>query len=367
MGLVGSLLTTMCAGSRLILISPEAFLQRPVRWLNAISRYGADTSGGPNFAYDLCVSRVTADQRNALDLSRWSLAFNGAERVRADTLKRFAETFAPCGFRRNAFYPCYGLAESTLLVSGGRRTDPPVVKSVESAALERGTVVDARDDSHPETVRHIVSCGCVADDQQIAIVDPETATECRAGTVGEIWVSGPSVARGYWERAEETVATFGARLSGSPRPFLRTGDLGFVDGDGLFVTGRLKELIIIDGRNHYPQDIEQTAEGADPAFRMGACAAFAVEADGRERLVIVAEVLRGTLERHDSDRAEATARAIRRVVADVHGVDAHAVRLVRPGGVPRTSSGKVRRSACRDEFLAGTLAVLEGQEVVRPA
>jgi acyl-CoA synthetase (AMP-forming)/AMP-acid ligase II len=365
MGLVGALLGALYTGGRSIFMSPDAFLQRPARWLNAISRYRADVSGGPNFAFEHCLRRIAPDQRATLDLSRWSLAFTGAEPIRADTLHRFTQAFAPCGFRAEAFFPCYGLAESTLFVTGASRHAPPVVRTLHADALARGEAVLAGESEDPARVRRVVGCGRSPDDQRIAIVDPETLRECRAREIGEIWLSSPSVARGYWNQAAETEWTFRARMLGvNDRAFLRTGDLGFLDGGELFVTGRLKELIIIDGRNHYPQDVEQTAEASAPAIRPGACAAFAIEAAGEDRLVIVAEMQRRP---EQYDGVDDVGLAIRRAVAEVHGIEVHAVRLTGPGSVPRTTSGKLRRLACRDAFLNGTLDVFRGGEHVQPA
>jgi acyl-CoA synthetase (AMP-forming)/AMP-acid ligase II len=368
MGLIGALLGTLYGGGRLILMSPEAFLQRPVRWLQAISRYRADLSGGPNFAFDHCTARITPEQRATLDLSSWTLACTGAEPVRAATLERFARTFAACGFRSEAFYPCYGLAESTLLVTSGARSAPFGTTTVQPKALERGIALEATEDDHTDAVRRVVACGRSLDDQRLAIVDPESRRECQPREVGEIWVSGPSVAGGYWNRADETERVFGARLSGvDDRVFLRTGDLGFMDEGNLFVAGRLKDLIIINGRNHYPQDIETTVEAADPVLQQGACAAFSIDADGDERLVIAAEVQRAAGTRRNGTGVDDTVRAIRQAVAEVHGVEVHAVRLLKPGTIPKTSSGKLRRLACRDAFLSGTLDVVGGEANVQSA
>jgi acyl-CoA synthetase (AMP-forming)/AMP-acid ligase II len=363
MGLIGAVLGTFYGGGKLIVMSPEAFLQQPARWLRAVSHYRADLTGGPNFAFDHCLARVTAEQRATLDLSSWRIAVTGAEPVRADTLERFARTFEPCGFRREAFYPCYGLAESTLLASAGTRHTPPVVRTLRPESLERGLAVDATGPDHADPVRRVVGCGRSLDDQRIAIVDPESRCERHPCEIGEIWVSGPSVAGGYWNQREETERVFRARLFGvDDRVYLRTGDLGFIDDEGnLFVTGRLKDLIIIDGRNHYPQDIERTVEAADPALQPGACAAFSIDAGGEERLVIAAEVQRRKAERHDEANADETVRKIRRAVAEVHGVEVHAVRLLRPGSIPKTSSGKLRRLACRDAFVTGTLDAAGGE------
>jgi acyl-CoA synthetase (AMP-forming)/AMP-acid ligase II len=358
MGLIGTVLGTLYVGGMSILMSPESFLQQPIRWLNAIARYRAHISGGPNFAFEHCAARITPEQRATLDLSCWQLAYVGAEPVRVDTLERFAKTFEPCGFRGEALYPCYGLAESTLLASSGTRGVRPITKTLRADDLEQGQAVDADASDPPERTRRAASCGRSLDDQQAVIVDPESLTQCRPGQVGEIWVTGSSIARGYWNRPEETQHTFEARLAGSNSVFLRTGDLGFMDDDEIFVTGRLKDLIIIDGKNHYPQDIEQTVEAADPALQPGGCAAFGIEVDGEERLVILAEVRRRQVDGLGGRRMDDAVLAVRRVVADVHGVEAHAIRLLAPGGVLKTSSGKLRRRACRDAFLNDALSVV---------
>ncbi|HEV7784788.1 MAG TPA: fatty acyl-AMP ligase, partial [Thermoanaerobaculia bacterium] len=293
MGLIGNVLQPQWLGSRTILMSPLTFLQKPVRWLEAISRYGATTSGGPSFAYELCVQKITDEQKAGLDLSRWEVAFNGAEPVRADTLDRFAAAFAPCGFRRQAFAPCFGLAEATLLVTAARPGGGPHVASFAAAALEQGVAAPAISaiptGPQAEPSRRLVSCGTAPAGVDVRIVDPETGIPCAEGQVGEIWVAGESVAEGYWERPELTAATFGARLpAAGERRYLRTGDLGFLGADGgLFVTGRLKDLIIIRGRNLYPQDIELTVERSHPGLRPGCGAAFSVESEGEERLVVV--------------------------------------------------------------------------------
>ncbi len=351
MGLIGNILQPLHAGAHCVLMAPVAFLQKPLRWLAAISRYRATTSGGPDFAYELCVRRTAAEQRQALDLSSWRVAFNGAEPVRAETMERFADAFAPCGFRREAFYPCYGLAEATLFVSGGAAGRPPRVETVDAAALERHEVAPA---AEPAGARRLVSCGHAWAEQRIAIVDPETGIELGSGRVGEIWTAGPSVARGYWRNPAATRSDFEARLADTGLgPFLRTGDLGFLHRGELYVTGRLKDLIILRGRNHYPQDIELTAERSHPDLRPGGGAAFSVDIAGEERLVVAQEV-----ERHRKSDLDELAEAIRRGVAEEHEVQVHDVVLARAGTVPKTSSGKVQRRLCRDLYLAGELAVL---------
>ncbi|MCU0490012.1 MAG: fatty acyl-AMP ligase [Chloroflexaceae bacterium] len=391
MGLIGGLLQPVHIAAHCVLMSPMAFLQRPMRWLQVISRYGVQVSGGPNFAYDLCARKATPEQLAGLDLSTWRLAFNGAEPVRAETLQRFSATFASCGFRAEAFYPCYGLAEGTLFVSGGTAGVAPATLSVDADALGRNLVVVSSTQSRRDAESALsivegkqsdtdtsaslrlsasalnqitlVSCGYARPGQQLAVVDPETLAPRPPEGVGEIWVSGPSVAQGYWERPAESEQTFHARVAeGGAEPFLRTGDLGFVHGGQLYVTGRLKDLIIIDGRNHYPQDIETTVETSHPAIRQGCIAAFAVEVNGEERLVVAAEVERSfqaAQRRESGPTRQEVVTAVRRAIADTHDLRVHAVVLLKTGYIPKTSSGKIQRHACRAGFLAGTLDELE--------
>ena len=365
MGLIGGILQPLYVGRPNVLMSPMSFLTRPYRWLAAISRFRGTTSGGPNFAYDLCVRKITPEQRKTLDLSSWRVAFNGAEPVRAETLDAFAEAFAPCGFHREAFYPCYGLAEATLIVAGGFVHKPPVVNTFDAAGLARGEVLEAEPDD--EGVRALVGCGENLPDQQIVIVDPETLTPSPPGQIGEIWVQGPSVAQGYWRQPEATESTFRARLNcgaGVPparasetpapqAPFLRTGDLGFLQDGELFVAGRLKDLIIVHGVNYYPQDIERTVQQSHPRLRSDCGGAFTVERDGREQLVVVQEV-----ERHKQSDFREVFDAIRRDVAGEHELSLDAIVLIKAGSVPKTSSGKIQRHACREGYLAGTLDVV---------
>ncbi|HEX6289412.1 MAG TPA: AMP-binding protein, partial [Herpetosiphonaceae bacterium] len=353
MGLIGGILQGLYAGFPITLMSPVAFLQRPLRWLEAITRYGATSSGGPNFAYDLCARKITPDQCAALDLSTWEVAFSGAEPVRAETLDRFAATFAPHGFRREAFYPCYGLAEATLIVSGGTRTAPPIIRTFDAEALTQHRAVEAAET--PAQTRALVGCGQVLGDQRIVIVDPQRRTRCQPDEIGEIWVAGPSVAQGYWRRDEATLQTFKARLADTDDgPYLRTGDLGIVQNGELFITGRLKDMLIIRGRNHYPQDIELTVEQSHPALRPSAGAAFAVEIDGEEHLFVVQEVER----QHRKTDLSLVIAAIRRAVAEQHDVQVYGVVLIKPGSIPKTSSGKIQRHACRSSVLDDTLAIL---------
>ncbi|RKI25934.1 fatty acyl-AMP ligase, partial [Corallococcus sp. AB004] len=290
MGLIGGILEPLYGGFPVTLMSPMAFLKRPMAWLEAVSRYGGSISGGPNFAFDLCVRKSTPEQRRALDLSRWEVAFCGAEPIRPETLERFVEAFGPSGFRREAFFPCYGLAEGTLIVSGGEKSAPPVSVTISGEGLERHRAEEVG--AVEPGARTLVGCGQTLAEQRIAIVDPETLERRGPGEVGEIWVSGPSVAQGYWGREEATRETFQARIAReNGGPYLRTGDLGFLRPEGeLYVTGRRKDLIILRGRNHYPQDLEATVEGAHPALRPGGGAVFSVEVGGEERAVVVQEI-----------------------------------------------------------------------------
>ncbi len=355
MGLIGGVLQPIYVGATMILMSPMAFLQKPLRWLEAISRYQATTSGGPNFAYDLCIRKTTPEQLETLDLSSWEVAFTGAEPVRAETIEQFSSTFAPCGFRKQAFYPCYGMAETTLLVSGGEKTALPITCKVEAAALEQNRIVRSNDTQ--EYTRTIVGCGKSPPGQKVVIVNPESLTVCTSEQVGEIWVAGPSVAVGYWNKPEETEKTFRAFLKDTGEgPFLRTGDLGFLQDGELFITGRLKDVIIIRGQNHYPQDIELTVENSHPALRPGCGAAFAIDFKGSERLAIVQEVERSYLRKLN---VQEVIGSIRQAVASEHGLEVFATALVKTGSIPKTSSGKIRRQACRSAFLSGSLDVVE--------
>jgi acyl-CoA synthetase (AMP-forming)/AMP-acid ligase II/7-keto-8-aminopelargonate synthetase-like enzyme/acyl carrier protein len=354
MGLIGGVLQPLYAGFPVALMSPISFLQQPLKWLQAISRLGAKTSVAPNFAYDLCVRRTTLQERATLDLSGWEVAITGAEPIRQEILERFVAAFAPRGFCREAFYPAYGLAEATLFVSGGLKAAPPVVLSVKGAELERDRVVPAP--AAEEGARKLVGCGRTLADQKVVVVDPGSLTRCPPDRVGEIWVSGPSVAQGYWGQAKETEHTFRVYLAGSGEgPFLRTGDLGFLHNGELFVTGRLKELIVIRGSNHYPQDIEQTVEQSHAALRPGGCAAFSVGSDEGEQLVVVQELERRYVT--SADLGEVVA-SVRRAVAEHHGLEVHAIALIKTGALPKTSSGKIQRGATRAAYTGGTLAAV---------
>ena len=340
MGLIGGLLQPLYNGSLGVFMSPSAFLQQPIGWLRAISHYQAHTSGGPNFSYDLVVATTTEEQRQGLDLRSWRVAFTGAEPVKLATIDRFSEAFAPHGFSRDAFFPCYGLAEATLMVTGrqGVRILPGESGSAHGCLAAR---------------RPLVSCGTPVVETQVVIVDPITTAPCRAGEIGEIWVQGPSVASGYWQQEEASVQTFGAAAPGQRGRFLRTGDLGsLVDGE-LMVAGRLKDLIIFHGENYYPEDLELTASDCHAAVRFQPGAAFMAEIDGGEELVVLHGVHRAS---HDG--LEEVAQAVRDAISQHHGVRVHTVVLVHAAAIPRTSSGKVQRHLCRTQFEAGTLPAL---------
>jgi len=352
MGLIGGILQPVFVGRPNVMMSPMAFLQKPYRWLSAISKYRGTTSGGPNFAYDLCVRSITPEQRESLDLSCWEVAFNGAEPVRAETIERFSAYFAPCGFRREAFYPCYGLAEATLIVTGGFVRQPPILRRFEAESVAQGT--PRLTENGGRRVQTLVGCGTHLPDVEVAVVDPKTHRRLGESEVGEIWVRGPSVAKGYWKNPEATEETFGGILRDSGEgPFMRTGDLGFLLDGELFVTGRIKEMMIVRGVNVYPHDVERTAQRADQRLRPNAGACFTVEEDGREKLVLIQEI-----ERHVKQGFDEIFQAVRRAVSLEHELPLDAIVLIKLGSIPRTSSNKIQRFACRKSYLEGTLSVV---------
>jgi len=351
MGLIGNVMQPLYCGASAILMPPMAFLEKPVRWLQAISDYRAHTSGGPNFAFELCARKITAEEKAGLDLGSWRLAFNGAEPVNPDTLDRFSAAFAECGFSRKAFYPCYGLAEATLLVTGGNKDSEPTVAAFLKADLEQGKARPAL--YNDDAIRHLVGCGGVDVDagQRIRIVDPETGEPCSEGRIGEIQLGGPSISLGYWQNPAAT----GQAFIDEQNRWLRTGDLGFIERGELFVSGRLKDLIIIRGRNYYPHDLEYAVEAASDALTPGATAAFSVSGDDGEKLVVLAELKRKRLRQTDY-RAEIA--AIRTRLVEECGIQADTVMLLKPGAILKTSSGKIRRSACRQAFEQQQLKVV---------
>ncbi|MFI6047721.1 AMP-binding protein [Nocardia sp. NPDC051321] len=351
MGLIGGILQPLHVGMACELMSPLTFLHSPSTWLERISGKSRVSAGGPNFAYDLCARKIEPLDRERLDLSGWDVAFCGAEPVRAQTLRSFASAFEVAGFHRQSLFPCYGMAECTLMVSGGQRPDGPSEIRVDADVLEQGRI-SMREGAG---TRVLVGNGPVVPDHDVQVVDPQTRQPCRSDEVGEIWISGASVADGYWSEPEHGVQTFGATLPFRPGVrFLRTGDLGFLRDGELFVTGRRREMIIIDGRNLYPHDIEHSVAACHPGLRPGGGVAFTVDPDGQPELVVLQE-LRHAPEIADRDGLLTT---IRSVVGAEHGVMPAVVALVEPGAVPKTSSGKVQRMLCRADFERGRLAVV---------
>ncbi|MEA5620133.1 AMP-binding protein [Cronbergia sp. UHCC 0137] len=355
MGLVDGILEPLYTGCLGVLMPPTAFLQSPIRWLEAISSYRATHSGGPNLAYELCVNKITAEQQQGLDISCWLSAYNGAEPIRPETLAQFATKFTTWGFQPRFFYPCYGMAESTLMITGVNLNEELTVLEVDAEALEQNQVVQTLPTS--QNAKKIVSCGHGWLDTQILIVNPETLILCEDNQVGEIWVSSPSVAQGYWNQTEANQQTFSASVTETPSSkFLRTGDLGFLHNGELFVTGRIKDVIIIWGRNHYPQDIEYTISQSHPALRPDCGAAFSINVNGLEKLVITQEVERSYLRQMDRDEIMS---AIREAVATDHDLSVYAVALLKTASIPKTSSGKIQRRACREGFLNQTLDIVD--------
>jgi acyl-CoA synthetase (AMP-forming)/AMP-acid ligase II/acyl carrier protein len=351
LGLIGGALTPIYFRRQVVLMSPLAFVQHPLRWLLAVSRYRATTTGAPNFAFDLCVSKFSAAEAGRLDLSSLRILLTGAEPVRSDTLDRFTATFAPTGLRPDVWRPCYGLAEATLGVTGIRFGTQLARGDFSIRALGNNQAVVVTEGAEP--ARRLVGCGWGLEGGEVLIVDPDSRTELPEGRVGEVWVSGPNVARGYWNRPEETEALFNARLAEGRGPFLRTGDLGFQHQGQLYLTGRLKEVMVFWGRNVYPQDVEMTVWKCDPLLKENAGAAFAVEAGGQEQLVVVQEVARpGKMD------LDAVATAIRQAVEAEHRVLLHSLVFIKAGTLPKTSSGKTQRHVAREQFLGGELEVV---------
>ena len=363
MGLMMGVMQPLYLGGTSVLMTPAGFMQRPLNWLRLIHQYRAEFSCGPNFAYELCASRFRPEQMQGIDLSCWKVALNGAEPVHAETLARFSRTFAPYGFDAGTLYPGYGLAEATLLVTGPGRGRGWSTRDLSRSALQRGEIAAP---AGPDDRQEMVSCGHSVGGE-VAIVDP--ATRCRVAplSIGEIWISGPHVARGYWRNDAATVETFRAQIVDSPgRHWLRTGDLGFVDEQGaLFITGRGKDLIIVRGMNHYPQDIERTVQASHPALRRDCGAAFSIDdGTGAEKLAVVQEVERTSLA--TLDVAAVTAR-IREAVTRQHDIAPAVIALIRPATLPKTTSGKVQRSLTRRLWLDGALIMLPAAAAARPA
>lgn len=352
-GLINGILEPVYTGYRCIRMSPLSVVKEPRRWLEAISQYRATHAGGPNFVYGLCTRKVSPEQRQGLDLTCWKLAYNSAEPVRANTLREFVEAFGACGFRASSFFPAFGLAESTLVVTAARYGEGWISKKVDPLALEtQGRSLPASEGSSRERV--LVSSGRPVADTRVVIVDPERRTSLAPGEVGEVWVSSPSVAQGYWNKPKQTEETFQARLADSGEgPFLRTGDMGFIQDGELFITSRRKDQIIIRGRNVSPSDLELTVERSHPALRPGCGAAFSVEVDEEERLAVVQEVEPGR-----EGETRSILEAIVRSLGEEHELQPFFVGLIEPRTIPKTSSGKLQRHACQEAFRSGTLKLV---------
>lgn len=355
MGLMGGILQPLFVGGHGVLLQTETFARHPLDWLSLITRYRAVATAGPNFAFDACVRAAARVGTEGIDLSSLKIVYCGAEPIRSASLAAFARLFAPRGFANAAFCPCYGMAEATLIISGGDPNAEPVVRQYAAEELERGRA-ELAENAVPS--RPFVGCGHALLDERILIVDPQTLTPLAPRQVGEIWVQSQSVALGYWNRPEETEQTFRAFTSEGEGPFLRTGDLGFFDEGELFITGRLKDLIILRGLNHYPQDIERTVQGVDDALVTDAGAAFAIERDGSEQLVVVQELDK----RHGAD-ANALMRRIPEAIRAEHDVTPFAVVLIKRGSMLKTSSGKVQRRATRDAYLRGELQITASWQI----
>ena len=353
MGLIAGLLQPLYIGHTCYTMLPGVFIQQPIRWLRAMSRFRADHSGAPPFAYQLCCDKVSSDHIADLDLQCWRTAYVGAEPIQADVLDRFSAKFASAGFRATSYYPAYGLAEATLKVTGGKVGEGPIYRAFNRKALENNIVIGQP--GSEATVR-LTGCGRASHGTEVRIVDAVTRTFCREGTIGEIWVRGPGVASEYWGRASNSEAQFRATLSPDDNPsltYLRTGDLGLLLDGILFVTGRRNDMIIINGRNIYPQDIECTALNCCAATKWRFAAAFSVEENGDERLVLVQEVVSP---RHFD--GETLAKAIRAAIVQEYEVSLSNIVFVNPGTIPRTTSGKVQRQECRSQYAAGLLLPL---------
>jgi acyl-CoA synthetase (AMP-forming)/AMP-acid ligase II len=351
MGLIGGVLQPVHAGGLCVLMSPLAVIKRPARWLEAMSRFRVTTSGGPNFAYDLCVSRIDAETCDRIDLSDWEVAFNGAEPIRAETIDAFSEKFGPCGFDRKAFLAAYGLAEATLMVTAGDKDKEPKLLEIDARALEDGVVRPATGGG-PSKV--LVGAGASFDGSKTIVVNAEEGRRCRDGEVGEIWFTGPGVARGYWRSPDETAATFGGRLAEDPdTAYLQTGDLGAILDGELYVVGRIKELIIINGRNIHPHDIEFSAEAASPSLRSHCSAAFELEVDDEIRIALLLEV-----NPTEGDDYEQIMAAVKKRVADDLDLPLHWVGLCAPGTVPKTTSGKIQRRLSKAMLADGDVELL---------
>jgi acyl-CoA synthetase (AMP-forming)/AMP-acid ligase II len=357
MGLIANVLQSLYVGSLCVLLGAATFIQRPLSWLRAIHKYRAEVAGGPNFAFDLCAHRFRADQMQGVDLSCWKVAFNGAEPVRPHTIERFAAAFAPYGFDLRAMNPQYGLAEATVMAAAGRRLAGPVIRTVGLDAFRRNEIAApvGEHDKH-----RVIGCGRGILGQRLAIVDPHTCRRLDPDHIGEVWVSGPHVCKGYWRNSDATRAAFAGRIAGEEdnQAWLRTGDLGFMDETGeLFITGRSKDVIIVRGLNHSPQDIEHTVYNSHPALRRDCCAAFSVLTEENEEKVVVLQEVERTHRR--TLEIEETEASIREAVANEHEIKLDFIVLIPPGALPKTTSGKIQRSLARRMWLENSFEPID--------
>lgn len=354
MGLIDGIVQPLYSGFHGVLLAPEAFVKQPILWLELISHFKATHSGSPSSGYELCTQRISSDSLENLDLSHWISAYCGAEPIRVDALMRFADKFSSCGFRSQFFYPCYGMAEATLMIAGGQLDAPILALDLDAQELLHGRAVPATSSSR--SVRTLVGCGWPRLGMDVVIVDPDSLVRCPQGVVGEIWVGGPSCAQGYWQRKDLTDKVFHAVFEDNARnTYLRTGDLGFFRDGQLFITGRLKDVIIVAGQNHYPQDIEFSIQACSDSFAPNRCAVFSIDCDDCEGVVVVQELERSHLRRFCIDHLIS---AVRETVSLNHGLSLDAIILIKPGSIPLTTSGKIQRRSCRDRYLANSLPVI---------
>lgn len=353
MGLIGCILTPVYGGIPIIMMSPFSFLQNPLSWLKNITKYKATISGSPNFAYDYCVKRIKEEKKEGLDLSSWITAFNGAEPVRAETMEHFYQAFKNYGFRKEAFYPCYGLAEATLLVTGGTPGNP-----CKTLTLAKEQFQDHRvhfsEDNNPGSYKLVSSGNPI---QTVKIIDSDTLIPCDSDQVGEIWVSGNSIAHGYWNQPEETMHAFQGQINGddNTQTYLRTGDLGFLHENELYVTGRIKDLIILYGKNHYPQDIEYSLMHSPLHRVLGKCAAFVIQEDHEYKLTVMCEVKNRFM---DEATQDTLFNDIFELIYQNHQLEVHTIALIPLKAMPHTTSGKIRRNFCRKHLLDNTLPIV---------
>ncbi|MFI4954537.1 MAG: AMP-binding protein [Gammaproteobacteria bacterium] len=357
MGIIGNFLYTLCFGTREIWMAPAAFLEHPIRWLAAIDKYGANICGSPNFGYQLCVDNITEKELAGIDLSKLEIAYVGSEPVRAETLQQFTQKFAPYGFNERAFLPCYGMAETTLLISCVPKEQNPTVVLLNKDALTRGCIEEDPSSHYP-----LVSCGYIDKSYTAKIINATTLEVAQPGEVGEVWIRGPSVAQGYWGKPTTSKKTFHAQLANDKNFYLRTGDLGFILQDQLYITGRLKDLIIMQGRNIYPQDIEKAIEITNSAIRPGCSAAFPLEINNAEQLIVVAEIKRSARK----TPVEQIFHSMRQAVFDAVEVVPYHLILLPPLCALRTTSGKIQRKETKSAYLAGELPILAADEIIRP-